>query len=283
MNSMYFGSVYENPSNEKIKYDPQKALQLLAEAGWKDRDSAGHLIRSGQPLTMEIVYANAGLRTLLHRLPGGSAQARHHAESPARHVGNLIQAARRSGRSRWRSSAGHRRGVSQPGGNFHSSLADQKNTNNITGFKNKRVDEIWRLYDKEFDGANRVELLRELDGILANEHHYIFMWDAPFQRFVFWNKFGYPQGARDAHWATIAGTCRRYGGSIRKNPATRSARMKRSFDQFGEGPSEDRYWHRVREERGANQQCGIDGDELFSPAVAADRFRPSSASPWPCS
>ena len=45
MDSLYPGSVYENPDNEKIKYDPQKALQLLAEAGWKDRDSAGRLSR----------------------------------------------------------------------------------------------------------------------------------------------------------------------------------------------------------------------------------------------
>ena len=31
---------------------------------------------------------NAGLRTLLHRVPGRSAQGRHHAESPARDVGD---------------------------------------------------------------------------------------------------------------------------------------------------------------------------------------------------
>ena len=39
----------------------------------------------------------------------------------------------------------------KPEGNLHSSLADQKNTNNITGFKNKRADEIMEAYEKEFD------------------------------------------------------------------------------------------------------------------------------------
>ena len=98
-----------------------------------------------------------------------------------------------------------------PKGNLHSSLADQKNTNNITGFKNKRADEIMEAYEKEFDVANRVKLLRELDGIFTNEHPYIFMWGAPFQRFVFWNKFGYPQGVvtrigdyRDVPTAVVA-------------------------------------------------------------------------------
>ena len=37
------GQRYENPSNEKVRYDPQRAIQLLAEAGWKDRDTNGRL------------------------------------------------------------------------------------------------------------------------------------------------------------------------------------------------------------------------------------------------
>jgi microcin C transport system substrate-binding protein len=38
-----------------------------------------------------------------------------------------------------------------------------------------------------------VEIIREVDGILANTHHYILEWDAPFQRIAFWNKFGHPE------------------------------------------------------------------------------------------
>ena len=40
-----------------MRYDPQRAIQLLAEAGWKDRDANGRLVRNGRPLTIEIVYA----------------------------------------------------------------------------------------------------------------------------------------------------------------------------------------------------------------------------------
>ena len=57
MDSIYPGSVYENLDNEKIRYDPQKALQL-AEAGWKDHDSSGRLVKNGQPLSIEIVYGD---------------------------------------------------------------------------------------------------------------------------------------------------------------------------------------------------------------------------------
>ena len=55
-----------------------------------------------------------------------------------------------------------------PRPNYHSSFADKENNNNIEGLKDKRVDEIIDRYDVEFDEAKRVELLRELDSLLAN-------------------------------------------------------------------------------------------------------------------
>ncbi len=42
------------------------------------------------------------------------------------------------------------------------------NNNNITGFKNARVDEMLEQYDVEFDQKKRVALIQEIDGILAN-------------------------------------------------------------------------------------------------------------------
>ena len=239
MDSMYFGSVYENPGNEKIKYDPQKALQLLAEAGWKDRDSAGRLSRSGQPLTLEIVYGTPGFEryftvyqedlrklgitlnlrlvtweTLIKLLDDQAFQM-----ALISYTGEVFP---------------------NPKGNLHSSLADQKNTNNITGFKNKRADEIMEAYEKEFDVANRVKLLRELDGIFANEHPYIFMWGAPFQRLVFWNKFGYPQGV-----VTRIGDYRDVPTVWWLDPEKSrklEAAMKDPSINLGEGPSDDKYW-----------------------------------------
>ena len=51
-----------------------------------------------------------------------------------------------------------------------------------------------RQYQKTFDIAARTKLLRELDGILTAEHHWIFEWTAPYERVAYWHKFGYPQG-----------------------------------------------------------------------------------------
>jgi microcin C transport system permease protein len=68
------------------------------------------------------------------------------------------------------------------------------NNNNITGFKNKRVDELLGLYDKEFDQKKRVAIIREVDGIVANSHEYVLFWEPPYTRIAYWNKFGMPQG-----------------------------------------------------------------------------------------
>jgi microcin C transport system substrate-binding protein len=239
MDSTYAGSVYENPDNEKIKYDPQKALQLLSEAGWKDRDSAGRLSRKGQPLTLELVYGTPGFEryftvyqedlrklgitlnlrlvtweTLIKLLDDQSFQM-----ALISYTGEVFP---------------------NPKGNLHSSLADQKNNNNITGFKNKRADEIMDTYEKEFNVANRVKLLRELDGIVTNEHNYLLLWGAPYQRLVFWNKFGYPQGL-----LTRIGDYRDVPTLWWIDPEksrTLEEAMKNPSINLGEGPSDDKYW-----------------------------------------
>jgi microcin C transport system substrate-binding protein len=81
-----------------------------------------------------------------------------------------------------------------PRSTYHSDFADIPNTNNISGFKNKRIDEICDLYDAEYDPAKRAALLQELDGILTSQYHYIMEWYAPAARLAYWNRFGFPQG-----------------------------------------------------------------------------------------
>lgn len=51
---------YYDPSLEsKYPYDPEKAKQLLAEAGWKD-DGTGKLVKDGQPFKVVMDYGQKG-------------------------------------------------------------------------------------------------------------------------------------------------------------------------------------------------------------------------------
>ena len=67
----------------------------------------------------------------------------------------------------------------EPDTEWLSSLADLDNNNNITGFKNPRVDQLCADYDKVFDMRDRVRIMREMEGIVANSYNYILLWSAP--------------------------------------------------------------------------------------------------------
>ena len=193
LNSYYAGWVYENPSNPKNEYNPALALKLLADAGWKDRDAQGHLVKNGQPLTFEVLYDFKSMEPFLTTY-----------QDDLRKVGIGLNLRLVTPETQFQLVMERKFDVSQqawgglvfpnPDTSFSSKLAGVNNTNNITGFKDKRVDELLDLYDKEFDQHKRIAIIREIDGILANAHHYILEWDMPFQRIAYWNKFGYPDG-----------------------------------------------------------------------------------------
>jgi microcin C transport system substrate-binding protein len=239
IDSFFPASAYENPANEKVRYDPQKAVALLAEAGWKDRDANGRLTRNGKPLTIEFVYAQQPTERYLTifqedlRRVGITANLRFTTwetlikllddrafdMASIAYTGELFPT---------------------PDINWLSELADQKNNNNVTGFKNARADEIMRQYQKTFEIGERTKLLRELDGILSAEHHWLFEWTAPYQRVVYWHKFGYPQGylTRTGSWRDIA---RLWWIDPERDRRLGEAMRDQSI-QLGEGPSDDKYW-----------------------------------------
>jgi microcin C transport system substrate-binding protein len=193
IDSYYAGGPYENPNNPKTAYDPQAAVKLLADAGWKDHDAQGRLVKDGQPLSVELLYAvksqEAALTTYQEDLRKVGIGLNLRFVTPEtlftlmdQRKFDLIQA-------NWGGLV-----FPNPETSFASSLADQNNTNNITGFKNKRVDELLDIYDKEFDQPKRIAIIREIDGILANAHHYVLQWEPPYNRIAYWNKFGVPDG-----------------------------------------------------------------------------------------
>jgi microcin C transport system substrate-binding protein len=188
--SHFFGA-YANPNNPKNPYDPKAALALLAEAGWKDRDAQGRLVKAGRPLTMELVYYSKtqepfltiyqedlrkvgialNLRLVTFETMGRLMDDQQFDTVIVGYTGLLFP---------------------NPETAFHSSLADQKASGNLTGFKNARVDELLKQYDVEFDQTKREAIIRDIDGIVTGQHHWALAWDAPFIRIAYANKFGMP-------------------------------------------------------------------------------------------
>jgi microcin C transport system substrate-binding protein len=240
LDSIYPGSIYENPNNEKIKFDPRKAVQLLAEAGWKDRNAQGLLVKNGTPLSIEVIYydrANERYLTIF--------------QEDLRKVGitlNLRYVTPETGYKMVDEQQFGMFSIGWGGGGpfpipeqfWQSDQADVKTSGNITGFKNPRVDEIIKAYNVEFDVKKRAALLRELDGIVSSQHHYLLEWYAPYDRMVYWNRFGQPKGV-----ITRIGDYRDPVGlwwiDPQKNAALEAA-LRDPSKKLSVGQTDDRYW-----------------------------------------
>lgn len=192
MNSWYGNSVYEFPGNEKVTYNPDKAAQLLAEAGWKSRNSDGFLVKNGKPFVVEIgiikplekfvtpfkeTCRNAGIDLQIKYVDANALSE------------NMMQ-------RNFTISIGNFGGLTfpNPETSLKGELADKKNTNNVTGFKNARVDEIIEAYKYAFDQAERVRMIREVDSIVHGQHLIAFWWAPKGIRIAVWDKFGMPPG-----------------------------------------------------------------------------------------
>jgi microcin C transport system substrate-binding protein len=250
-NSHFFGS-YANPQNPKNLYDPNAAITLLAEAGWKDRDAQGRLVKGSRPLSVELLYYSKqhepaftiyqeDLRkvgiTLNLRLVTFETLARLMDDRQfdlvyIGYTGLLFP---------------------NPETQFHSSLADQKDTNNLTGFKSARVDELLKQYDVEFDQAKREAIIREIDGIVTNEHHWILGWQASFFRLGYANKFGHPEFYLTRYGDSRDPLSLWWGDQEKERQLAQAARD--GSITMAVGPTDVRYW----ESRTASQAASTAG------------------------
>jgi microcin C transport system substrate-binding protein len=245
LNSFFPGTVYENPNNPKNPYDPEQALKLLADAGWKDRDAQGRLTKNGQPLQIELLYEDKGMEKWLTvyqedlRKVGIGLNLR--LVNPETEFKLLMQREFDLAYSSW--------GVGSPFPNphpeYYSSTADIPNTNNISGFKDKRIDQICDQYDVEFDLKKRTALIQELDGILASQYQYINLWYPPADRIAFWNRYGMPKGTYsrigDNVGSFAPGIPQLWWLDPEKAKKVDQAMRDRSI-KFEVPPVEDRYW-----------------------------------------
>ena len=192
LNSYYQGAIYQNPNNVMTAYDPFRAVELLEEMGWTEKNSANYRVKGGKELKLSISYANplseqyltvyqeeckqAGIRIELQRLTPASAWK------------NVTEKEFELAVMGWSGLI-----FPNPETSLHSSLADKKSNNNISSFKSERVDELLVAYDREYDLDRRIEIIREIDGIVFNAHPFVLSWYEPWEPLAFWNKFGMPE------------------------------------------------------------------------------------------
>ncbi|MFN7972363.1 MAG: ABC transporter substrate-binding protein [Acidobacteriota bacterium] len=192
LQSYYQGGTYQNRSNELVEYDELKAVELLEQAGFREIGPNGYRLKDGHELAFTLTYADqlseryltpyvedckkAGIKINLQLL------------TPATHFKNVRQKDYDIAALAWGALV-----FPNPETSFHSNLADQLDNNNVTGFRDPKVDELCAAYDKEYDVKKRVEIVRQIDGLVYNQYPYVLTWYNPSQRLIYWNKIRLPK------------------------------------------------------------------------------------------
>jgi peptide/nickel transport system substrate-binding protein len=161
-------------------YDPQKALALLAEAGWKDTDGDGILDKEidGQRVAFrfEIKFNSGNDIRKSVALALQDELRKHGIDANVRALDWTIFLDEVRNQKFDAVILGWAMSVNEPDAYqvWHSSQAENKGSNMI-GYKNPRVDTILEEYRRTFDEAKRIELYREFQRLLNVEQPYTFL------------------------------------------------------------------------------------------------------------
>ena len=194
INSTYPGSSWgAGDTNPMIHFDPGKAAALLVDAGYKERDRDGFLVGAdGKRLEVTLYYGDpslervwlvvrddyeaAGIKFNLELIDGSTLIKKIDDRQFQIHFqtwGSLL--------------------FPNPETSWRSTLADLPANNNITGFKNERVDELLKEYNRALDRPTQRKIIKEIDTIVCNEIPYAWAWFAQYQRILYWDEFGHPE------------------------------------------------------------------------------------------
>jgi peptide/nickel transport system substrate-binding protein len=170
----YDTSLYSHP------YDPQKALGLLAEAGWKDTDGDGILDKEidGQrvPFRFEIKFNSGNDTRKSVALALQDELRKHGIDASVRALDWTIFLDEVRDHKFDAVILAWLMNVSEPDKYqiWHSSQVENKGSN-VISYKNPRVDAILEEYRRTFDADKRIELYREFQRILNAEQPYTFL------------------------------------------------------------------------------------------------------------
>lgn len=192
MNSLYSGSMYENPNNNQFKHNPAKAVELLKEAGYTKRNEDGWLVHesSGKVLSfqLDLPKSNAYMATPVQQM-----LKEYGIDMQIKFVDYNTMIKNVNERNFSICYLAYSGLVyPNPETSFRSTLADKDNNNNVWGFQSERVDELLDEYDICFDQERRIEIIQEIDGIVGDVHPTAYGIARNYIRTMWWDKFGYP-------------------------------------------------------------------------------------------
>ncbi|MFQ5938546.1 MAG: extracellular solute-binding protein [Alphaproteobacteria bacterium] len=192
-----FTKEYKAPSYDEsgnIRPGLRIALKLLGEAGWVVRDKKLVEAETGTEMRFEILLISPAFERIAlpfaHNLKKLGIDARVRLVDPAQYQNRLNEFDYDMIVGVWGQSL-------SPGNeqrNFWSSAAaDAVGSGNLIGIKDPAIDELIELVIAATDRQALIDRVRALDRVLLWGHFVIPHWHIPYDRLVFWDKFGVPE------------------------------------------------------------------------------------------
>jgi len=181
---------HQNP-NPLFEMDKSKARRLLGEAGWIANPQTGILEKNGRQFSFEFLTRSASsekfLAFLTEDMKDVGIRLKIIKKEWAAWARDMDEFNFQMTWAAWGASI-----FKDPESMWSSKEADRKSGNNITGFKNKRVDELIEKQKSNFAVNQRNQINREIDQLIYQQVPYILLWNINYHRLLYWNKFGTP-------------------------------------------------------------------------------------------
>jgi microcin C transport system substrate-binding protein len=248
IDSYFPGTEFENPNNPKIRYNVDSAQRLLTEAGWKDKNKDGYLVKDGKIFELDLPFTKGMDRYLTIF------------QEDLKKVGVKLNLKEIDGTTMFK--LGNERNfkiipinfdglrIPNPENTLESSTANQDGTTNWAGIKNPKLDELCKAYDTTFDVKTRIKILREIDIIACNEFGYAFGWYPPYLRIAFHNKFGFPDGVIARNLSAISVLPFMWFNDPEKALEYDAAVLDKS-KTLPKGDEDNKYWLDLKEKKNA--------------------------------
>jgi microcin C transport system substrate-binding protein len=216
-NSFFDGTIYENPDLKARPFDPAKAREFLAKAGYhRPADIGGTGFFAALKRTVRgLIFTRSDSDDILVNDKGEPATFTmiHYSKNLEAALTVIQQDFRRAG-------VDLRLQLLEPGAAFqrmlerkfemaflamgasfypdprqylHSYFKGEKNNNNFWGYGTKDIDEKIQTYEENLDADARMAAMHTVDQAVHDEAFYIPFWDVKFMRVVHWDYLQFPE------------------------------------------------------------------------------------------
>jgi microcin C transport system substrate-binding protein len=214
--SFFQGTEFASPRVQPYGFDPVKAREHLARAGYQRPAELREKTWWGRLLNVArgLLFTRSDTDDVLVNERGEKASFTliHGSKGLERHLTVMQQEFRRAGVDMQlrllEPGTAFERGLERkyemtmtnrttgfypdPRQYFHSSFLPKANNNAIWGFASEEVDRLITVYEEDLDPVKRRDAMHRIDEIVHDEAFYIPFWEAPFLRVVYWDYIRFP-------------------------------------------------------------------------------------------